>query len=36
MKGMLFISFLDLVESQYGQKTLDLMLNEVNSENRGI
>ena len=36
MKGMLFISFLDLVESQYGQKTLDIVLDQVNSDSSGI
>ena len=36
MKGMLFISFLDLVESQYDQDTLDAILVEVAPENGGI
>lgn len=29
MKGMLFISFLDLVENQYGQGVVDSVLAEV-------
>ena len=36
MKGMLFISFLDLVESQYGPETLESVLSEVAPENGGI
>ena len=36
MKGILFISFLDLVESQYDQDTLDAILAEVAPENGGI
>ena len=36
MKGMLFISFLDLVESQYDQDTLDAILAEVAPENGSI
>jgi hypothetical protein len=29
MKGMLFISFLDLVENQHGQETVDAILDDV-------
>lgn len=36
MKGMLFISFLDLVENQYGQGVVDAVLAEVAPENGGI
>ena len=35
MKGMLFISFLDLVENQYGQGVVDSVLAEVAPENGG-
>jgi|TARA_B110000208_G_scaffold49306_1_gene65145 hypothetical protein len=36
MKGMLFLSFLDLVESQYGQETLEAILQEVAPDNGGV
>ena len=36
MKGMVFISFLDLVENQYGQEVVDAVLAEVAPENVGI
>ncbi|MBT5578266.1 MAG: heme NO-binding domain-containing protein [Porticoccaceae bacterium] len=36
MKGMLFISFLDLVESQYGPDTLEVVLSEGTAENSGV
>ena len=36
MKGMLFLSFLDLVESQYGQETLEAILQEVAPDNGDV
>lgn len=36
MKGMLFISFLDLVENQYGQDMVESILSEVAPETGGV
>ena len=36
MKGMLFISFLDLVENQYGQDMVDSILSEVAPDTGGV